>query len=152
MNIPNSDELHQRYRSMVDDELLVVAAESASLTLVAATALKQELDRRRLTEADVKDASERLNELNAEDQEIRKALFDPRKKLAYAMRSLFLSALMLACWGISAFLARALFNSSQTQVKFEVGACFLFASSYTIWQAVVYPKRRQKKRRVTTSG
>jgi hypothetical protein len=53
MDGSTDDELCKRYRDMPDGELLNLAADSNSLTAVAATALKQELERRQLSQADL---------------------------------------------------------------------------------------------------
>jgi hypothetical protein len=152
MNVPTSGELGQRYRGMADDELLVVAAESASLTPVAAAALKQELARRGLAETDVEEASARLSELSAENEEIRKALFDPKTRLANELRfalNYFIGLILMAVgWGISTLLARALFKSPQTRTNFATGACILVGFGYSFWLIVEYIKRRRSRRGV----
>ncbi len=136
---------------MTDDELLVVAAQLASLTPEAATELRKELARRGLTETDVKEASEKIRKLNVEDQKIRGALFDPRRRLESALRSFIAFVLVVAWWVISLPLAGALFKSPHTQMKFRTSICFFIAIADVAWEIAVYKKGRRSRRAKTTA-
>jgi hypothetical protein len=151
MKMPTSDEIWERYRSLSDDELLVLAAESTSLTPEADEALKQEVARRGLRQTDVEEASARLIRFKAKDTEVQRALFDFRSKLAYTLRSLILVALLVVSWWVSAFVARAFFKSPETRVKFQEVAFVLAALALTTWEVVRYVKKRRNRRRATAS-
>lgn len=151
MKIPTSDEIRERYRTLSDDELLVLAADSTSLTREADGALKQEVVARGLTKTDVEEASARLIRFKAKNKEVQRALFDFRSKLAYMLRSLFLVALMVIFWWVSAFVARAFFKLPETRVKFQEVAFVLGALALTTWEVVRYIKKRRNERRATAS-
>ena len=128
---------------MTDDELLVVAAESASLTPSAAAMLKEEVVHRRLTEGDVSEAQASLSKLRSEDDRVKRAFFNPE----YAKRQLIAAVLFVVWCLLSAGLAQAAFRSTETQTEFTLGSCGLFAVSYPIWTLWTYwNKRRSRKR------
>jgi hypothetical protein len=147
-----SDELRDWYRSMADDQLLVIAAESSSLTPVAASALREEKARRGLSAGDIEATRASLSEFKEKDDKLRLALFNPRSKLRDSLKFFLVSLLMLVWWGLSALVARAAFDSPQTQIRFEVAACALPAAAYLIWSLSAYLKRRRIKNLANASG
>jgi hypothetical protein len=146
MRTATFDELQQLYRSMSDDQLLIVQAESATLTPVARTALSQEITRRSLSQAELNEAASRLGALEVEDERL-EAKFQPFASLKEVAKSFLGFTVSAICWMLIRWLASLFIHSTEAQMKLAfLGSGFIYLS-YSIWQAIAYQKRRRKELR-----
>ncbi len=133
------EELRKHYESMDDDQLLVVAAERNTLTPQAASLLTEELNRRRFSQEDLQDASARVNEVNAENEQIQEPVFTS------AVPSFLLLAAFLAAFVASDLLGPYFFKSPPLLAVTQKAILFIFVLVYTGWQILSALNRRRRK-------
>ena len=145
MNEATPEELHNRYRELNDDELLVLAAESSELTPAAAAALQQELIIRKLREDEIADTRTTLQLRKAEEDEYNAAFFDRRRQISSQLITLA-HVLVLSClWFLIGIVVRWLCDSSRSATRFQTVVFLICAVPYAIWQLIVGVKKARRK-------
>lgn len=140
-------ELRERYRDLSDGELLLVAADSSGLTPGAASALRSELSRRKLSNAEISETRENLKRWREEEARYQPAPVDLRTQIRGALISLIQFFAILVLWLVVHITVRKFTHSNETVERFDNAVFSVFALLYVLWRAVTALRKMRRKKR-----